>query len=131
AVFSKNTVVSVRKAASSAMNSVVEDRGGDTEAITLEQLAADHALDVIDLLKLDVEGGEQFLLTAENMNFFKRRVKNVFMEAHDLRGNKKENAGKYLRSVGFEVRETPFRWFFGIVRIQAWNAGLVTLQDRC
>jgi FkbM family methyltransferase len=125
ALFYRDTKIAIKKGASSATNSAVESLNGTTNAMTLEKLADENSLKSIDLLKIDIEGGEQHILTPANETFFRDRVKYLFMEAHDLQGNKKEDAGNYLRSLGYEVLETPFRWLFGIHRLQAWNPRLV------
>jgi FkbM family methyltransferase len=121
AIYSKDTTVSVKKGASSALNSVLEDENGSVKAITLQTLMSENNINFIDLLKIDIEGGEKNILIDENKDFFKNNVKYLFMECHDLNGNKKELAGDYFRSIDYTVEETTIPWFFGIRRIQAVN----------
>ena len=82
-------------------------------------------LKVVDLLKIDIEGSEKYILTRENEKLFIERVKYVMLEAHDLNGNKKEDALEYFKRIGFEFEYSRVPWFFGIYRLICRNPFLL------
>jgi len=64
-------------------------------------------LETIDLLKIDIEGAEKYLLTAENAALFKERVKYILLETHSVKDFNVEHCTGYLRSLGFQLVLTP------------------------
>ncbi len=53
--------------------------------ISLGQLLQDHAVESVDLLKIDVEGGEYAILESTPADVFSR-VRNIVFEYHDIDG---------------------------------------------
>ena len=64
-------------------------------------------LEKIDLLKIDIEGAEKYLLTAENASLFRERVKYVLLESHSVNDFGVEHCVAYLRELGFKLVLTP------------------------
>lgn len=64
-------------------------------------------LETIDLLKIDIEGAEKYLLTAENACLFRERVKYVLLETHSLNGFDASHCAAYLGGLGFQLVLTP------------------------
>lgn len=72
--------------------------------ITLKDLFTEQKLDTVDFMKIDIEGGEQFILTPENAQLFTDKVKYVFMETHTRLGAHKEDGEKYFKNLGFKCK---------------------------
>jgi FkbM family methyltransferase len=53
--------------------------------ISLAQLLRDHAIESVDLLKIDVEGGEYAILEGMPADVFSR-IRNIVFEYHDIEG---------------------------------------------
>ena len=63
--------------------SYIYDHDGDSfAAITFESLLKDYAIDKVDFLKFDCEGGEAHIFTKENAELIKSSVKNIAGEYH-------------------------------------------------
>lgn len=61
----------------------IYDHDGDTFAtITFKSLMKDYAIDNVDFLKFDCEGGELHIFTKENAELIKRSIKNIAGEFH-------------------------------------------------
>jgi len=125
AIFKNNNRILLKNGLTSALNHI-EDRDGLTQAITLENLFKRDKLNIVDLLKIDIEGGEQFILTEDNRDIFKEKVRYIFIEAHDLNGYKKERAVDYFKNLDYSFEVTKIKWFFGIFRIYGYNKNLIS-----
>jgi len=70
--------------------------------ISLGQLFRDHAVETVDLLKLDVEGGEYSILENTRSDLFSR-IRNIVFEYHDIDGGwgKLKGVKEQLRREGF------------------------------
>ena len=64
-------------------------------------------LNTIDLLKIDIEGAEKYLLTPENASLFRERVKYILLETHSFNGFNASHCAAYLRDLGFKLVLTP------------------------
>jgi FkbM family methyltransferase len=64
-------------------------------------------LNTIDLLKIDIEGAEKYLLTAENAGLFRERVKYILLETHSINDFGVDRCVAYLRDLGFKLVLTP------------------------
>jgi len=66
--------------------------------ISLGQLLRDHAVENVDLLKIDCEGGEYLILESTPPDVF-RRIRNIVFEYHDIDGGwaKLENVKELLQ----------------------------------
>jgi FkbM family methyltransferase len=64
-------------------------------------------LQTIDLLKIDIEGAEKYILTSENACLFKERVKYIILETHSNNGFNTSHCVTYLRDLGFKLVLTP------------------------
>lgn len=80
-----------------------EDAKGAVATITLKQLVDTYKLKKIDYFKMDIEGAEKFVLTKENRAIFRNRVRFISLETHEKWGFGKDDAVRYLESLGFEV----------------------------
>jgi hypothetical protein len=72
--------------------------------ISLGQLLRDHAVESVDLLKIDVEGGEYSILESTRSDVFSR-IRNIVFEYHDIDGGwgKLEGVKERLRREGFAL----------------------------
>lgn len=70
--------------------------------ISLEQLLRDHAVQDVDLLKIDCEGGEYAILESTPADVFSR-IRNIVFEYHQIDGvwAKLESVKRRLRREGF------------------------------
>jgi FkbM family methyltransferase len=80
-----------------------------TPSVTLADLIEHHRLDIVDLLKMDCEGGEYPILLSTPLEVFER-IENIVFEYHDIDGFecKLDAAKDRLRSAGFAVKEHAF-----------------------
>jgi FkbM family methyltransferase len=83
--------------------SVRSSRGGPIEGITLVELLDRAGLDVVDLLKVDIEGSERDLLT--RASGWAPRVRTILAELHD--GLTREDAHGLLSPHGFRGLPLP------------------------
>jgi FkbM family methyltransferase len=74
----------------------------EVETIKLDEYCASQNLNVIDLIKIDVEGAEYMILNSLNKDFYSK-VKNLLVEIHENINDKVKNLISYLRSCGFEI----------------------------
>ncbi|WP_131701427.1 FkbM family methyltransferase [Chryseobacterium sp. FH2] len=81
-------------------NQKVSEKGIETEAITVESLIKKHTLDKIDLLKIDIEGGEIELLSKNNS--WLKKVKNIIIEIH--KPYTAENLQQDLKPFDFKIK---------------------------
>lgn len=74
--------------------------------VTLAGLLETHALDRVDLLKIDCEGGEYSILSALPGEMF-HRIENIVFEYHQIDGyeEKLRRTLTRLRSAGYRVRQ--------------------------
>jgi FkbM family methyltransferase len=70
--------------------------------ISLGQLLKDHAVEDVDLLKIDCEGGEYAILESTPADVFSR-IRNIVFEYHQIDGvwAKLESVKQRLRSLGY------------------------------
>jgi FkbM family methyltransferase len=73
--------------------------------ISLGQLLDEHAVESVDLLKIDCEGGEYLILEGTPSDVLSR-IKNIVFEYHDVDGGwaKLESAKQRLHREGYELR---------------------------
>jgi FkbM family methyltransferase len=76
--------------------------------MTLLALMEEHALQHVDLLKLDCEGAEWDILPAAEQVF--PRIRQICMEYHCERGWTPERLAAWLRARGYSVRHTSGEW---------------------
>jgi FkbM family methyltransferase len=76
--------------------------------ISLEQLLLDHGVESVDLLKIDVEGGEYAILENTSADVFSR-IRNIVFEYHDIDGGwaKLESVNKRLQREGYALHMRP------------------------
>lgn len=73
------------------------------QSVSLPQLAAEHGLARIDLLKVDAEGAEYEILLP-HARFLRARVDRLIVEAHPRGRRDAGTLSRFLRSCGFTVR---------------------------
>jgi FkbM family methyltransferase len=76
--------------------------------ISLSQLLEDYVVEDVDLLKIDVEGGEYAILESTPSSVFSR-IRNIVFEYHDIDGGwaKLESVKQRLRREGYVLRMRP------------------------
>jgi hypothetical protein len=67
-------------------------------------------LNRIDLLKIDIEGAEKYLLTGENAGLFQEKIRYILVETHALNDFHVEHVVNYLSGLGFRIlmTRTPY-----------------------
>ena len=82
--------------------------------VTLDDLIESE----VDLLKIDVEGAEEQVLSSSRKL---RQVKNIILEYHPVNGNSEEEVVKILKNSGFviEIQDDPEGWGDGLKLIRA------------
>lgn len=78
---------------------------GDIQAFTINQLAADHGFDIIDILKIDIEGSEKQIFDPQLSDLsFLERTKCIAIEIHD-EFDCRQDIYTLLTQYGFTFRE--------------------------
>lgn len=84
----------------------------DVPAVSLDELFERHAIEVCDLLKLDVEGSEYEILHGASALTL-ARIQRIHGEYHDVRREDPRTRSalfeQFLRAAGFEVERVPHR----------------------
>jgi len=73
-------------------------------SITLSDLLKTHNIEVVDFLKMDIEGSERYVLTPDNAQLFKDKVRYVGFEAHALNSVDPLIYVKYFEDLGYKVK---------------------------
>lgn len=92
----------------STFNSTTIPKGYPVEvdAITLQNILDDNAINNCDLLKIDCEGAEYaILLNAQEREF--RRIGNIALEYHDVQSYHIDDLKKHLENYGYDVEFGP------------------------
>ena len=72
----------------------------NVEKITFKEFIRKNNISRIDFLKVDCEGGEEFIFNETNIEYIKQNVYKIVIEYHN---NKKDYINNLLKSVGFET----------------------------
>lgn len=108
AIFSESGSVGIRRMGGLGFHMVnVQEKTHTVKALSLADFLSSTGIETIDLLKIDIEGGEKYLMTPENEEIFRKRVGYVFLESHDVNDFRTEHGVEYLRKLGFEITLTP------------------------
>lgn len=111
AIFNQTGSVGIRRMGGIGFHMVnVNEKGHTVKAISLADFLDAYHIETIDLLKVDIEGGEKYLMTPENEEIFRTRVGYVFLESHDVNDFRTEHGVAYLQKLGFEttLTSTPY-----------------------
>lgn len=111
AIFNHTGSVGIRRMGGLGFHMVnVNEKEHTVKAMSLADFLDTHHIETIDLLKVDIEGGEKYLLTPENEEIFRTRVGYVFLETHDVNDFRTEHGVAYLKKLGFEttLTSTPY-----------------------
>ena len=74
------------------------------KTITFKDFITKNNISKIDFLKVDCEGGEEFIFNETNIEYIKQNAYKIVMEYHN---NKKDYINSLLKSVGFETYVVP------------------------
>jgi FkbM family methyltransferase len=108
AIFNRTGVIVEKKIPGSNFYYVLPSGKGRTvKAISLSEFLKRSQLQRIDLLKIDIEGSEKYLLTPENARLFRERVGYVLLETHSMNDFRCEQAVQYFQGLGFQLVLTP------------------------
>ncbi len=102
AVYSENKVLSYEKVpVNRGMHTLKENSGKNSvQTITLKEVI-ENDFSMVDLLKIDIEGSEKYLLNKDNEAIFKQKVKYLAMEVHVDEHFTIANVESYFDSIGF------------------------------
>lgn len=73
------------------------------KTISLKKIMESSDISYIDYLKMDIEGAEKNILTSENADLLKTKVKFIAVECHGIIGLSGAEVKRYLEGLGFEV----------------------------
>lgn len=82
------------------------------KTITFKNFIKINKIDFIDFLKIDCEGGEEFIFIDENKEFFQKNIKKVILEYHN---EKKIDIINFLKSANYEIRPDNFNAEIGMI----------------
>jgi FkbM family methyltransferase len=100
-------------------------RGYSLPAISFRDFFDSTGIGTIDLLKIDIEGAEKYLLTDENKHLFKERVRYVMLETHSLNDFRVEQDLRYFTELGYQLEMTPTPYIIDKnFIIDAWNPSI-------
>jgi len=107
AIFSKSGTVGTKKIPGSTFYTVAPRAAVSlVRSFSFEDFLNFTGLERIDLLKIDIEGAEKYLLTEENVPLFQKRVGYILLETHSLNDFCTEQAVDYLSGLGFRLAMT-------------------------
>jgi FkbM family methyltransferase len=107
AIFSHSGTVGTKKIPGSTFYKIAPGRSaGWVKSFSFEDFLNFTCIDRIDLLKIDIEGAEKYLLTAANASLFQQRVGYILLETHSLNDFRAEHAVSYLSGLGFQLAMT-------------------------
>lgn len=93
-----------KKSRVSIMHSLNRSSGKTkVKTISLRKVMDDNKIEVIDYLKMDIEGAEQYLFTKKNSKLFRNNVGAIAIECHPNISLSHEAVKKYLEDLGFEI----------------------------
>jgi FkbM family methyltransferase len=125
AIFDHSGAVSAKKIPGSTFYALAPHANGSmVNSFSFRDFLDITRLDQIDLLKIDIEGAEKYLLTEENASLFQHRVRYILLETHSLNDFRTEQAVAYLSSLGFRLAmtRTPYVLDRNYI-IDAYNPG--------
>jgi FkbM family methyltransferase len=111
AIFNQTGSVGIRRMAGVGFHMINEnEKNNHVKALSLADFLTSTGIETIDLLKIDIEGGEKYVMTPENEEIFRTRVGYVFLETHSVNNFRTEHGVAYLRKLGFEITltQTPY-----------------------
>jgi FkbM family methyltransferase len=111
AIFNQSGMVGTKKIPGSTFFQVTPDKAARrVRSFSFEDFLKHTGLERIDLLKIDIEGAEKYLLTEANVPLFQQRVGYILLETHSLNDFNTEQAVAYLSGLGFRLamRPTPY-----------------------
>lgn len=79
------------------------------DCLSLKDLCKKYRIDSIDIIKMDIEGGEYELLKCWTEEEW-AMIDNIIMEYHDYKSNKHEILRQILGENGFSVEEHPSKF---------------------
>ncbi|TYA71412.1 FkbM family methyltransferase [Seonamhaeicola marinus] len=83
----------------------IENSKGEIEGITIDEIIQENHIEVISLLKIDIEGAERFIFNKENDTSFLNKTKILAIEIHD-EYDIRESIYDILKSYGFFLLES-------------------------
>lgn len=96
------------KTVNKGMNRVTENTSSMmVKTITFKELLEQNKIDIVDYLKIDIEGAEKYIFIDEYRDLIKNRVRYINMETHHHIGNQPKKNLEYLKSLGFRVK---YKW---------------------
>jgi FkbM family methyltransferase len=125
AIFAQSGAVGARKVPGSTFYALTPSKSGSrVRSLSFADFLETTQLDRIDLLKIDIEGAEKYLLTEENTPLFQRQVGYILLETHTLNDFRFEQAVAYLSGLGFRLAlmRTPYALDRNYI-IDAYNPG--------
>lgn len=111
AIFSESGSIGIRRMGGLGFHMVnLHEKSNTVKALSLADFLSLTGIETIDVLKIDIEGAEKYLLTPENEPVFRSKVRYVFLETHSVNDFRTEHGMEYLQKLGFEITltHTPY-----------------------
>ncbi len=114
AIFNQSGMVGTKKIPGSTFFQVTPNKAARrVRSFSFEDFLKHTGLERIDLLKIDIEGAEKYILTEANVPLFQQRVGYILLETHSLNDFHAEQAVAYLSGLGFRLAMTPTPYVLG------------------
>jgi FkbM family methyltransferase len=108
AIFKESGSVGIRRMGGVGFHMLnLHEKANTVKALSLADFLSVTNIEMIDLLKIDIEGAEKYLLTPENEEVFRDKVRYVFLETHSVNDFRTEHGVEYFQKLGFEITLTP------------------------
>ena len=93
--------------------SVLDEKNKSTDCdeidiVTLESFCEDNHVGQIDLMKIDIEGGE-YRVFNKSINFIKSNIRSIFIELHNL--NEVDNINRFKEYIVVLLKIFPNFWY--------------------
>lgn len=107
AIFNQSGTVATKKIPGSTFFTIAPQKSThQVRSFSFQDFLTHTGIDRIDLLKIDIEGAEKYLLTDVNAELFQHRVRYILLETHSLNDFRTEQAVAYLSRLGFHLAMT-------------------------
>jgi FkbM family methyltransferase len=80
-----------------------DSKKGTIKTITLSNLLQIVDGRYVDIIKMDIEGSEKFLMSKENAVLLRKRVREIVIEVHPQLGCSVTDMSDFLKSSGFDI----------------------------
>jgi len=125
AIYSQNSKMKLKKhpfdPGSHKLDDSARSHLEDVKTISLARLIKENRIEKIDFLKVDIEGAEKYILTNQNKDIFKHKVRIAIIETHHFTRLTENYVKEYFEKLGFRTNLKKHR--MSSFSIEAVNLG--------